>query len=504
MKQALISVSNKTRLIDFAQQLIEKKYQIISTGGTYKHLVEASIPCKMIDEVTGFPEIFDGRVKTLHPKIHGGLLGIRDHEKHQIEAKQNNIEWIDMVVVNLYPFKETVNMKNKTDEDIIEQIDIGGPSMLRSAAKNHRYVTVVSDVNDYDQVIKNMDEDGNTSYDLRRELAAKVYQLTASYDAYIATYLTKENYPEKLTLTYEKKQELRYGENPHQSSCFYVSSQDIPYSISSAIQLHGKALSYNNIQDAEACLNMLKAFETHTVVAVKHMNPCGIGTDDHLHKAWEKAYNSDPTSIFGGIVALSGTVDLHLAKQLGNIFLEVILAPDFTDEALEHLRQKKNIRLMKIKTGILEHQKEYKSVSGGLLLQDEDQELFDMLSFPTKAKPLEKDIEEMIFAYRVVKFVKSNAIVLTKDFQTIGIGAGQMNRVGAAKIAIEQAKEKAKDAYLASDAFFPMPDTVELAIKAGVKAIIQPGGSIKDQESIDLCDAHGIPMVFTAMRHFKH
>lgn len=504
MKKALISVSDKSDLIALAQKLVQKNYHIISTGGTYQTLCHAGIPCQKIDEVTGFPEIFEGRVKTLHPMIHGGLLGKRDQETHIREARENQIEWIDLVIVNLYPFKETLKRKGVTNSEVIEQIDIGGPSMLRSAAKNHEFVTVVTDIKDYSKLIDDMDDEGNTSLDLRREMAAKVFQLTASYDAHIASYLTNDDYPETLTLTYQKKQGLRYGENPHQSACYYTSSEDVPYSISSSEQLHGKELSYNNIQDAEAALNMLKAFPNHTAVAVKHMNPCGIGCDSDIHTAFDKAYDSDSMSIFGGIVALSDIVDIDLAIKLGKIFLEVILAPGFTSDALVHLQKKKNIRLIKIQTGKPVYDKEVKSVSNGLLLQDEDELFYKELTYPTKIKPSKEDIEELLFAFKVVKFVKSNAIAITKNHQTVGVGAGQMNRVGAAKIAIEQANVKAIDGYLASDAFFPMPDTVELAINAGVKAIIQPGGSIKDQASIDLCDAHGISMVFTSMRHFKH
>jgi len=504
MKRALISVYDKAELIPFAKKLISKNYQIISTGGTYDHLVKAGIPCLTVSEVTYAPEIFEGRVKTLHPKIHGGILGKRENIMHIEQAQQQQIEWIDMVVVNLYPFEETVKHPNSTDLDIIEQIDIGGPAMLRSAAKNHKYVTVITKISDYHAVIKDMNEFGETSYELRRMLAAKVFQLTAAYDAHIAAYLTEDQYPETLNLTFQKKQDLRYGENPHQSAAYYTSSDVAPYQVSTSHQLHGKALSYNNIQDAQAALNILKSFKQHTAVAVKHMNPCGIATDVDIHHAFQKTYDADPISIFGGIVALSDTVDDELSKKLGEIFLEVILAPDFTKEALAHLMQKKNVRLLQIKTGNALYQNEIKSVSGGLLIQDEDSVLYENLTYPTQIKPSEEDIEQLIFAYQAVKHVKSNAIVIAKNFQTIGIGAGQMNRIGAAKLAIEQAGVQAEGAYLASDAFFPMPDTVELAIAHKIKAIIQPGGSIKDQQSIDLCDQHGIAMVFTSMRHFKH
>lgn len=504
MKRALISVYDKSGLIPFIMSLRQKNYQIIATGGTYDHLVQAGIPCRNIDEVTGFPAIFGGRVKTLHPRIHGGLLGKRDHETQIHEAIDHQIDWIDLLVVNLYPFTFTRDQSDATADEIIEMIDIGGAAMIRSAAKNYRFVTVVTAVTDYDTIIGNMDDEGNTSLDCRHSLARKAFQLTASYDAEIATYLTNEPYPERITMTYQRKQLLRYGENPHQTACFYTSSQDRPYAMSSSRQLHGKDLSYNNIQDAEAALNILKAFKGHTAVVVKHMNPCGIGCAADIHEAFLKAYQGDPISIFGGIVGFSDPVDLHLAKTCGDLFLEVILAPDYTKDALEHLKQKKNLRIITFQAGQPCDDKEFRSVSGGLLIQDEDRKLYADITCPTIVKPTDQDMEELLFAFQAVKYVKSNAIVVSKNFQTIGIGAGQMSRVKAAKIALDQAGDLARGAYMASDAFIPMKDTVELAIQKGIKAIIQPGGSIKDQESRDLCDQHGIAMVMTSMRHFRH
>ncbi|PKK99573.1 MAG: bifunctional phosphoribosylaminoimidazolecarboxamide formyltransferase/inosine monophosphate cyclohydrolase [Tenericutes bacterium HGW-Tenericutes-2] len=504
MKRALISVTDKSGLIPFVKGLKSKGYEIISTGGTYQMLHNEGISCLKIDEVTNFPEIFEGRVKTLHPMVHGGLLGKRDSELHIKEANEQGIEWIDMVVVNLYPFRETMNKKDTTDSEIIENIDIGGPSMIRSAAKNHLFVSVVTDINDYEMIIDSMDEQGNLSNDLRRELAAKAFRLTAQYDSWIASYLTKEVYPERLTLTYTKKEVLRYGENPHQSAALYETGEKIPYSLTQAIKLHGKELSYNNIQDANASLMILKEFLDPCVVAVKHMNPCGIGCDIDFYKAWKKAYEADPVSIFGGIIAVNQKLTKEIAKELSQLFLEVIIAPDYDMEALSILKEKKNVRILQVAMGARKPQFDIKGVEGGILIQSEDNILYESIECPTVIKPSDEDIKELLFAYRAVKHVKSNAIVITKDQMTIGIGAGQMNRVGAAKIAIEQAGAKTEQAYMASDAFFPMSDTALLAANAKIKAIIQPGGSIKDKESIDMCNQNGIAMVFVKTRHFKH
>lgn len=511
MKRALISVSDKNGIVDFSKKLVDLGYEIISTGGTKKVLDDAGIKTLGISEVTKFPEMMDGRVKTLHPNVHGGLLCVRDDEKHMKDLVDNGIELIDLVIVNLYPFKETLK-KGGTHEELIENIDIGGPSMLRSAAKNHKFVTVCVDPLDYDQILEEIKEKGDTSLSFRANLAAKVFRTTAAYDALIADYLTKKEqieFPEKLTMTYEKVQDLRYGENPHQKAAFYAAPMT-GYSLASAKQLHGKELSYNNIQDANGAIDILREFlddNKKIVVGVKHTNPCGIGTGDTLIEAWEKAYNADPISIFGGIVAVNEIIDEKVALELHKLFLEIVIAPDYTKEALEILSKKKNIRLMTldIKQEIL-NKKKIVGVNDGMLIQDMDfgkVELDDLVCV-TEAKPTKEDMEELLFGWKVVKNVKSNAIVVTKAGQTVGVGAGQMNRVGAAKIALEQAGEKAKGSYLASDAFFPMPDTVELAIKNGVKAIVQPGGSIKDQLSIDECNKHGIPMLFTKMRHFKH
>lgn len=511
IKRALISVSDKTGIVELAKSLAELGIEIISTGGTHKLLEEAGIPVTGISDVTNFPEILDGRVKTLHPNIHGGLLAIRDLETHQQQLAENQIEPIDLVIVNLYPFAETIAKPGVTFAEAIENIDIGGPSMLRAAAKNHAYVTVVVDQADYATVLEQIKEQGQVDDETRKRLAAKVFRHTAAYDSLIAQYLTEqvgEKSPEKLTVTFEKVQDLRYGENPHQQASFYRYPLAVPGTVVSSEQLHGKELSYNNINDADAALALVKEFSQPAVVAVKHMNPCGVGIGANLEEAFDKAYAADPVSIFGGIIATNQVVDKGTALKMSEIFLEIILAPDFSEEALEILTKKKNIRLLRL--GEFKQEEtpypRYTSVAGGLLVQDQDVKQLDRsaTTVVTERAPSEEEWEQLAFAWNVVKHVKSNAIVLAKDNQTVGIGAGQMNRVGAAKIAIEQAGEKSVGSVLASDAFFPMPDTVEAAAKAGVTAIIQPGGSIKDQESIDTANKHGIAMIFTGVRHFKH
>ena len=510
MKRALVSVSDKTNLVPFVSSLVELGYEIISTGGTKKALEAAGIKTIGISEVTDFPEIMDGRVKTLHPKVHGALLCVRDNPDHVRQIEELGIQYIDLVCVNLYPFKETVQKPGVSHEEIIENIDIGGPSMLRSASKNYKFIPVLCDPSDYDAVVKELRENGETSLTTREYLAAKVFRHTASYDTMIASYLTErtgEKYPEKFTITFDKVQELRYGENPHQSAAFYK-GMNPQYSLANAKQLHGKELSYNNIQDGNAAIEILKDFEGQpAVVGLKHMNPCGVGIGKTIEEAWDKAYEADPVSIFGGIVAFNEPIHASVAEKLSKIFLEIIIAPAFDEDAFEILSKKKNIRLMQLDTS-LEVNAKYKvtNVNDGLLVQDIDDHKItaEDLRCVTNRKPTEEELEQLLFAWKVVKHVKSNAIVLVKDNMTIGVGAGQMNRVGAAKIAIEQAGEKAKGSIMSSDAFFPMPDTVEEAVKAGVTAIIQPGGSIKDQISIDVCNEHGIAMVYTGVRHFKH
>jgi len=514
-KRALVSVSDKSGIVEFARELVRLGYEIVSTGGTLDLLRKHDVPAVSVSDVTGFPEILDGRVKTLHPKIHGGILAIRDNATHQEQLADHGITPIDLVIVNLYPFKATIAKPDVTFEEAIENIDIGGPSMVRAAAKNHRDVTVVVDAADYATVIDELRQTGVVGAETRRRLAAKAFRHTAAYDALIADYLSGqvgETEPESLTLTFEKAQSLRYGENPHQPAVFYRLPLAGAPSIATARQLHGKELSYNNIQDADAALAIVREFDEPAVVAVKHTNPCGVGIGPDLHAAWEKAYNADPVSIFGGIVAVNRVVDERTAEAMHRLFLEIILAPGFTDEALVILKQKKNVRLLEL--GELDQaaamraaeRRLVRSVQGGLLVQEADTRRItaDDLRVVTERSPGAEELAQLLFAWKVVKHVKSNAIVLAADYQTIGVGAGQMNRVGAARIAIEQAGEKAKGAVLASDAFFPMPDTVEAAAAAGITAIIQPGGSIRDEDSIQAANRHGIAMVFTGVRHFKH
>ncbi|WP_312113506.1 bifunctional phosphoribosylaminoimidazolecarboxamide formyltransferase/IMP cyclohydrolase [Brevibacillus reuszeri] len=514
VKKALISVSDKTGLIPFARRLAAAGVEIISTGGTASLLKAEGVPVIGISEVTGFPEILDGRVKTLHPNIHSGLLAVRDNEAHQQQLKDLNIETIDLVVVNLYPFKETIAKSDVTYEDAIENIDIGGPTMLRSAAKNHAFVSVVVDAADYEKVAEEIEANGDTTLETRRKLAAKVFRHTAAYDALISRYLSEqvgELLPESYTVTYEKAQDLRYGENPHQRAAFYREPLASSLSIGYAQQLHGKELSYNNINDADAALAIVREFDQPAVVAIKHSNPCGVGIGSDIRQAYQKAYEADSVSIFGGIVAANRPIDGETAMAMKEIFLEIIIAPDFTEEALAVLTEKKNLRLLRIPALSELGKKEdnrfrVAPVAGGALVQDFDYKQLEEneIQVVTDRKPTEEELAQLQFAWKVVKHVKSNAILLAKDDMTIGVGAGQMNRVGAAKIAIEQAGAAAVGSVLASDAFFPMGDTVEAAAQAGITAIIQPGGSIRDQESIDACNRAGIAMVFTGTRHFKH
>jgi len=510
MRRALISVSDKMGIVEFAKELERLEFEIISTGGTAKLLAEEGIKVTGISDVTGFPEILDGRVKTLHPNIHSGLLAIMNKEEHRKQIEELGIQPIDLVVVNLYPFKETISKPNVTYEEAIENIDIGGPTMLRSAAKNHVFVTVVVDAKDYPIILNEM-KNGDVSIETKRRLAAKVFRHTAAYDALISDYLTKqvgEEWPDQYTVTFEKAQDLRYGENPHQKAAFYRKPLTTAATLTTAEQLHGKELSYNNINDADAALALVEEFDQPAVVAVKHTNPCGVGIGNSIFEAYQKAYESDPVSIFGGIIAANRIIDKPTAEKMRELFLEIIMAPDFDQEAFEILKQKKNLRLLKLGELKKQSQPEVKlsSVSGGVLIQEEDvkQMRSEDLQVVTERKPTKEEVEQLLFAWKIVKHVKSNAILLTKDFQTIGVGAGQMNRVGSVKIAIEQAGEKAKGAFLASDAFFPMSDTVEEAAKAGITAIIQPGGSIRDQESIEAANKYGITMVLTGIRHFKH
>lgn len=511
-KRALISVSDKNGIVSLAKKLVDLNFEIISTGGTKTALDEAGVSTIAIDDVTGFPEMLDGRVKTLHPKIHGGLLGRRDLASHKEAMAAHQILPIDLVIVNLYPFKETILKPDVTEADAIENIDIGGPSMLRSAAKNHAAVTVVVDPLDYEVILTEIAELGDTTLSTRQRLAAKVFRHTAAYDALIANYLTElvgEENPEKLTLTYDLKQTLRYGENNHQDASFYANALPVDFSIASAKQLHGKELSYNNIRDADAALRVIRDFTEPTVVALKHMNPCGIGTSKTIYDAYMSAYEADPVSIFGGIIVANRPIDEATALEMNQLFLEIVIAPSFEEKAFEILTKKKNLRLLTLGfTNIATTETEKTGVLGGLLVQAQDTitENPNDWQVVTKRQPTPEEFTALTFAWRAVKQVKSNAILLANDHQTVGIGAGQMNRVGSVKIAIDQAKAagKIEGAVLASDAFFPMEDSVEYAAKNGIKAIIQPGGSIKDEESIAMADQYGVTMLFTNVRHFRH
>lgn len=515
--KALISVSDKTCVVEFAKGLVALGWEILSTSGTMKLLKESGVPVTSVSDVTGFPEICDGRVKTLHPKIHGALLARRDIPEHMKELKDNDIDTIDLVCVNLYPFRETIAKPDVTMEDAVEHIDIGGPSMLRSAAKNWESVTVVCNPADYETILSEIKADGNTTRETRLKLSAKAYTHTAEYDMAISTYMRAQaGLPEKLFLEYDLKQELRYGENPHQEAKFFASTVKEPFSLATAEQLNGKELSYNNIQDANATLNIAREFDEPFCVGVKHMNPCGSATGKTIAEAWKKAYEADKTSIFGGIVAANREIDLETAQMLKPIFLEIVMAPSFAPDALELLCTKKNLRVLKVdmsKDNTV--RKQYVSMNGGMLVQDRDINTKPVSAEQcvTEAKPTAEQLADLEFAWKIVKHVKSNAIVVAKNGMTYGVGAGQMNRIGSAEIALKQAqatlKEEGKDIMteglvLASDGFFPFNDCVALAAEYGIKAIVQPGGSIRDEDSVKLADEKGITMLFTGERHFKH
>ncbi|MCH5238982.1 MAG: bifunctional phosphoribosylaminoimidazolecarboxamide formyltransferase/IMP cyclohydrolase [Muribaculaceae bacterium] len=508
--RALISVSDKTGVIEFASALNNLGWTLIATGGTLKTLRGAGLEVLDIQDVTGFPEICEGRVKTLHPKVHGGLLARRDKDDHMAQIAENGITPIDLVCVNLYPFESTISKPDVTMEDAIENIDIGGPSMLRSAAKNFRDVTVICNPADYPTVIEEITLNGNTQYDTRLRLSAQAFTHTALYDSRIAEFMRKAaGLPEKLFLSFDEVQTLRYGENPHQKATFYKEAKEVPYSVAFSKQLQGKELSYNNIQDANAALSIVREFEQPFCVALKHMNPCGAAVGQDALEAWGKAYEADKVSIYGGIVALNRPVTKEIALQMKPIFLEIVMAPSFEPDALEIFASKKNLRLLEVKMDReRKNCKAYTGITGGLLVQDADLECLTLTDemCVTKRRPTDRELKDLNFAWKIVKHVKSNAIVVAKDCATAGVGAGQMNRVGSAEIALEEAKAAgiSEGLVLASDGFLPFGDTVELASKYGVVAIVQPGGSIRDEESIQTADEKGIAMLFTGMRHFKH
>lgn len=561
--RALLSVSDKTGIVEFAKQLKLLDIEIISTGGTYKILKENNIDVINISEITNFPECLDGRVKTLHPNIHAGILAIRSNEDHMKQLENFNIQTIDIVVVNLYPFKETILKEGVTREICIENIDIGGPTMLRAAAKNYQDVAVVTDPKDYSKIIDEMKKCKEVSLDTKFYLCSKVFEHTAHYDSLISMYLKEQRndteFSDVFTMTFEKVQDMRYGENPHQRAAFYREVKINDGLLTSAKQLHGKELSFNNINDTNGALELLKEFDEVSVVGCKHSNPCGVGVSDNIYDAYMKAYLSDTTSIYGGIVVCNREIDMKTAEEISKIFVEIIAAPSYEEEALNILKRKKNIRILQIANITKKQDKDaldIKKVAGGLLVQTIDSKLFeDDNNFEielsksiqqeksnlkdlkkedieyiindeqskhtidkesnkdkivvTKEKPNEQEIKDMIMAWKIVKHTKSNAITIVKNGQSIGIGPGQVNRVGACKQAIENAiafhgENSLKGAALASDAFFPFSDSIELASNAGITAIIQPGGSVRDEDSIKLCDERKIKMIFTNMRHFKH
>lgn len=511
MKRALISVFDKTGIVDFAKSLDSMGWEIISTGGTSKKLKEEGIRVRDISDLTQFPECFDGRVKTLHPKVEGGILAIRDNDNHKKQMHDLGVDPIDIVVCNLYPFKQTLLKPGVSHEEIIENIDIGGPTMIRAAAKNYKFVTVLTDPEDYDLVIGELQAHGDTSAETKEKLAAKVFIHTAHYDALIAGYFSEKSdlkYPKTLTLTYEKKQDLRYGENPHQTAAFYASVKRSEGTLPDCVQLHGKELSYNNIGDTDGALETLQEFEEPTIVAAKHANPCGVGSASTLAEAYRRAYEADPVSIFGGIVAANREIDAETATEMAKIFLEVVVAPSFTQEALDILTKKKNIRLLRLEHIGKQDRKtsKAKTVSGGLLIQDPDTELLPEteLKIVTDRQPTEAEMRDLMFAWKVVKHTKSNGIAIAKNLRTTGVGPGQVSRIWALENAIRQGGSRIPGSVMASDAFFPFSDCVEAAYKAGITAIIQPGGSVRDQESIDTANRYGIAMLFTGMRHFKH
>ena len=515
--KALISVSDKTGIVEFAKELESMGIEIISTGGTYKKLKEEGVKAIEISELTGFPECLDGRVKTLHPKVHAGILAMRSNPKHMKQLEDLNVDTIDFVVVNLYPFKQTILKENVKREEAVENIDIGGPTMLRSAAKNYQDVTVITDPKDYEKVLSELKGNGKVSLDTKFYLMNKVFEHTASYDAMICKYLKDErkdeSLPQELTLTYEKVQEMRYGENPHQIGALYKEIGKCEGSLTIAEQLNGKELSFNNINDTNGALELLKEFDEPTVVACKHGNPCGVGSDsESIYKAWQKAFNADKTSIFGGIVVVNRELTVDIANEMKEIFLEVIVAPSYEEKALEILKVKPNLRILLLPSITVKQPKnayDIKKINGGIILQTIDSELLNEYKVVTNRKPTEKELEDMMFTWKIVKYVKSNGIAIGKDKQSIGIGPGQVNRIWATKQSIEHANELigegiTKGAVLASDAFFPFSDCVEAAHAAGITAIIQPGGAKRDQESIDKCNEFGMTMIFTEMRHFRH
>jgi phosphoribosylaminoimidazolecarboxamide formyltransferase/IMP cyclohydrolase len=520
IKQALISVSDKTGVLDFARALSGMGVNILSTGGTAKLLADNGIPVTEVADYTGFPEMLDGRVKTLHPKVHGGILARRDFPAHVAALEQHGIPTIDMVVVNLYPFQQTVAKDQCTLEDAIENIDIGGPAMLRSSAKNHKDVVVLCDPSDYGRVLDELKSGGGeVGYDTRFALAKKVFAHTAQYDGAITNYLsslgedkahaTRSDYPQTLNLHFEKVQEMRYGENPHQSAAFYRDLVPVDGSLANYKQLQGKELSYNNIADADAAWECVKTFDETACVIIKHANPCGVAIGMNPLDAYTKAFQTDPTSAFGGIIAFNHELDGKAAEAVAKQFVEVLIAPSFTDEARQIFAAKQNVRLLEIPLAKAVNAYDFKRVGGGLLLQAPDAKnvMPAELKIVSKKQPTPQQMQDLMFAWRVAKFVKSNAIVFCGGGMTLGVGAGQMSRVDSARIASIKAQNAGlalAGSAVASDAFFPFRDGLDVVVDAGATCVIQPGGSMRDQEVIDAADERGVVMLLTGTRHFRH
>lgn len=507
VNRALISVSDKDGLTDFARELVNLGVEIISTGGTAKSLTEAGIDVMSISQVTNFPEMLEGRVKTLHPNVHGGILADRSKDTHMKAIDDMGIKPIDMVVVNLYPFAETIKRSDVTEELAIENIDIGGPTMIRSAAKNHRGVVVVTDPLDYSSVINELKANGSISQETSKNLAIKAFSHTSEYDGIIVDYFSgkRHNFPDAIHITYRKKSSLRYGENPHQRASYYRDVTAPKNALVNAVQLHGRELSYNNILDVESAWMLNKEWDEPATVIIKHNNPCGVALGKTLKESFESAFECDKVSAFGGVIAFSKSVDLDTVDAIGKLFIEAIIAPDFNGDALEKLKEKKDLRLLKLRRGPYEKMS-LRRVSGGVLVQDADVEddPRNEMKIATSTSPTDAQWDDLLFAWKVAKHVKSNTIVLAKNRATVGIGAGQMSRVDSSYIACRKAGEKALGSVLASDAFFPFPDALEVGIEAGITAVIQPGGSIRDEEIIAVAEKAGIPMVVTGHRHFKH
>ncbi|MBU0732143.1 bifunctional phosphoribosylaminoimidazolecarboxamide formyltransferase/IMP cyclohydrolase [Patescibacteria group bacterium] len=509
IKRALISVSNKEGVVEFAKELDKMDIEIVSTGGTYKLLEENGVKVREMADFTGFPEMMDGRVKTMHPKVAGGLLAVRDNKEHMKSAKENDIEMIDLVVVNLYPFEETIRKKTVKMEEAIENIDIGGPTMLRAAAKNWKYVAAVTDPKDYDLVLKKLQEkDQTVCEETRYYLAQKVFAHTAYYDSLIADYLNKDNdLKQEMSFGYKKMYDLRYGENPHQKSAFYREPIIQEPSIATGKVLQGKQLSYNNIMDADAALDIVKEFKDPAAVVIKHANPAGVSQQDDITEAFEKAYAADSLSAFGGVIALNRDCTKEIAEELAKVFVEIVIAPSFDNDAHDVLAKKKNLRLIEVGPISKEpHLWDMRKVVGGMLIQDLDRLIVTEkdLEVATKIKPKKEDIQEMLFAWKVIKHIKSNGILFTRDMTTVGVGAGQMSRVDSTKVALMKAEGNVEGCILASDAFFPFRDSIDEIADKKIRAIIQPGGSKRDAEVIAACNEHKIPMVFTGSRAFKH